>query len=477
MYLIIGLKIFILNYKEEYQKSIIFYYICMPKENFEVKCVLEANKDNILDTFEKNDIGRNEDVFSFVRYLQKVTGPYSVAIDGSWGSGKTFFVKQTKMILDALNPYTQFENEYSKDELYRVECSWEKFDQGKTKKTNQLCVYFDAWQYDFDEEPVLSLIYQISKNVTSAYKFQSERNYLDIATNFLDLFTSYSSNNLLRSFAKSNPTDRTSSYKDLQETINDYFNELLPEHGERLVVFIDELDRCNPRYAVRLLERIKHYFTNDKITFVFSVNLDQLQHTVKQYYGQDFNGYGYLDRFFDLILPMPKLDVKKFYKSIDFGFKSTTPFIIADAMIEKYEMSMRMILHYNEEIKERDFDINPLFDQETKFFISLIVLPVIIGLKLANHTAYTNFIQGKDGSVLTDVILSNKLILDRIYRNWFGGVEAEQNNIVNQMKEWTKQVYEALFSGGNDMLIGNIRVNETTREYARNIISELPKNH
>ena len=47
--------------------------------------------------------------------------------------------------------------------------------------------------------------------------------------------------------------------------------------GNRLIIMVDELDRCKPSYAVKLLERIKHYFTNDRITFVFSVNTYELE--------------------------------------------------------------------------------------------------------------------------------------------------------------------------------------------------------
>ena len=80
------------------------------------------------------------------------------------------------------------------------------------------------------------------------------------------------------------------------------FEEVLFEKSERLVIFMDELDRCRPSYAVQLLECIEHYFINDRITFVFSANLEQLQHTIKNIYGNDVDACRYLDCFFDLLL-------------------------------------------------------------------------------------------------------------------------------------------------------------------------------
>lgn len=93
--------------------------------------------------------------------------------------------------------------------------------------------------------------------------------------------------------------------KDIHAQIEELLASLLAERGNRLVIFIDELDRCKPTFAIQLLERIKHYFSNDQITFVFSVNTTELQHTIKQYYGTDFNATRYLDRFFDFRIDLP----------------------------------------------------------------------------------------------------------------------------------------------------------------------------
>jgi predicted KAP-like P-loop ATPase len=95
------------------------------------------------------------------------------------------------------------------------------------------------------------------------------------------------------------PLSELKSQKDIHAIVEAFLDSLLSEQGNRLVVFIDELDRCKPSYAVHLLERIKHYFSNDRITFVFSVNVEELQHTVRRYYGEGFDASRYLDRFFD----------------------------------------------------------------------------------------------------------------------------------------------------------------------------------
>lgn len=57
---------------------------------------LQPNKENLLRTFELDAIERNVDIYRFINLLNAIEDNCSVALDGAWGSGKTFFVKQTK---------------------------------------------------------------------------------------------------------------------------------------------------------------------------------------------------------------------------------------------------------------------------------------------------------------------------------------------------------------------------------------------
>jgi hypothetical protein len=66
-----------------------------------------------------------------------------------------------------------------------------------------------------------------------------------------------------------------------------------------IVIFIDELDRCRPTYAVKLLEEIKHLFDVPGLVFIFAMNGDQLAHSVTSAYGVGFDGRAYIRRFID----------------------------------------------------------------------------------------------------------------------------------------------------------------------------------
>ena len=83
-----------------------------------------------------------------------------------------------------------------------------------------------------------------------------------------------------------------------------------PQDG--MVLLIDELDRCRPRYAVEVLEVAKHLFQVPNIVFVIAFNPGALQASMQHAYGQQFPAREYLDRFFDLALDISSGNVGQY---------------------------------------------------------------------------------------------------------------------------------------------------------------------
>ncbi|MDY8109125.1 P-loop NTPase fold protein [Fulvimarina sp. 2208YS6-2-32] len=82
-----------------------------------------------------------------------------------------------------------------------------------------------------------------------------------------------------------------------------------------MFVFVDELDRCRPPYAIAMLERIKHLFEVPDLVFVVATDSKQLSHSVKAVYGVDFDSRKYLKRFFNRTYEFEKPDTEKFIRS------------------------------------------------------------------------------------------------------------------------------------------------------------------
>lgn len=102
-----------------------------------------------------------------------------------------------------------------------------------------------------------------------------------------------------------------SSLTDLLNAFDDLNDLSLP-----LFVFIDELDRCRPPYAIGLLERIKHLFDVDDIVFVFATDTVQLTRAITGFYGSEFNSHNYLHRFFSRTYNLPKPESLNFIASM-----------------------------------------------------------------------------------------------------------------------------------------------------------------
>ena len=78
---------------------------------------LKPTDENIRSTFETDLISRNSDVLRMVSLLENIDGGASISLDAKWGAGKTFFVKQVKMVLDAYNDFTQVLTEQEKSTI------------------------------------------------------------------------------------------------------------------------------------------------------------------------------------------------------------------------------------------------------------------------------------------------------------------------------------------------------------------------
>lgn len=426
---------------------------------------IKPTHENLVNAFCEDILNRNRDVFKFAEILNSLENGCSISLDGSWGSGKTFFVRQVKMFLDANNEFFGSINEDDKCVI---------IGQYGRKTTNaidfkpQVSVYYDAWENDNDEDPVLSLIYAILKNVNEDFSIDNDTSCIQIASNILQFFTGKDWNKLIDSFRSQDPLSELKKAKTIEEEIKKFLDALLAERGDRLVVFVDELDRCKPIYAVRLLERIKHYFDNDRITFVFSINTNELQHTIKRYYGDDFDACRYLDRFFDLRISLPPVNLANFYRSISFddGYVYDK---MCKEVINKYNLSLREIAKYVKLTKIAAF--NPTHgDQRVEFefpegkalkFCLTFIVPIMIGLRLVNSNQYERFVQGKDATPLLD--FADNVIIRRqtslLTRKESFDPEDKDKTVVT-VEDKLKQVYNALFNTDYDGVTYDKQVGE-----------------
>ncbi len=433
-------------------------------------------EDNLIQALLEDILNRNKDIVFFYDLLMAQEGSSTIAIDGRWGSGKTFFVRQSMLVINAKNPSSTF------DEEKRARITSRLFFKKKSEDdTNcDLAVYYDAWENDNDTDPVLSIIYEITKQLSIEYDFK-EKDIYKTAAHIVEVISGKNVSGLLESLKGENPLEKFKEQKILSEKIKQFFSEILIERGERLVVFVDELDRCKPTYAVRLLEQIKHYLSDDRVIFVFSVNIDELQHTIKHYYGDDFDACRYLDRFFDFRIALPPADLTKYYEKLGMntGYVSEK---VTMRIIKMYKMELRGISRFYRQVKtavyipthdndNKKFDF-AFSDGAAKLFMLMYIVPLAIGLNIVDISLYDDFVNGKDDSPLIE-LFAGEDVGEWDLRNCLKNDESfddEESKTKVTKEQIVKRVYKAIFVNEytgrkHSEIVGQYEFDDSAKKY------------
>ena len=230
------------------------------------------------------------DMTVFIQKLDKGV----IAIDGEWGSGKTWLAKKMKGQID--------------------------------EKGFASTVWLDTFNADWDDDPALSLITGIATQLPEAEKSEWLKESAALLSRLLPVVAKalFKTAANLAGIGKETADDiagvakdasqtylerRLKDLADRQQTLG-HLKKLMSDaikkaKGKKLVVFVDELDRCSPAYAIQFLERLKHLFDLEQVVYVLFWNRQQLQKAVEKFYGIGSNGEMYLDKFVDYPLYLP----------------------------------------------------------------------------------------------------------------------------------------------------------------------------
>ena len=429
-------------------------------------------KSNLALSIKNDTTGRNSNLYNLLRLLNFQQDSLSIAINGSWGTGKTFFIKQCQLMLD--NAFSCEDDEI----LQAIEklCPGEE-SLANIRKTHFRTAYYDAWEHDSEEDPIASLIRCLATTDWSTNVKESLIKAADIGSSILQATTNIDLKGLVKTL-KDNSSDLITpdNLEQIKKRFNATLAELAPDQG-KLTIFVDELDRCKPTYAVKLLERIKHYFNNPNVTFIFAVDLSQLQYTINQYYGLQFNGYQYLDRFFDLVISLSSPDIDKYFDNTKNileavqHFEKSDPknsyyYLFCKELINHFSFSIRQINHFYLKTNSAAYNLldqilNPqgiAFQSERngKFIIYEFLLPLMNALNQADIDEYNNFISGNASKETLNILAKSKY-----FTKYYKDISINESNI--DIIKGVSDIYNAIF---NDQDQTSLRIsNECTIDY------------
>lgn len=405
------------------------------------KYELEPTFENVSETFLKNSIQRNYYLYKFYELLNNIDSCFSICLDGAWGCGKTFFVKQTQLLLLSINPCIDIQkgkdaiNQNERNTLIKIKAEVEK--KYQNIPIVHYPIYYDAWDNDNAEDPLLSLIYSITKSLHNENYFTKNPTIWEKIKNCVkgiskSITVQYTKSSIspnenesfavclngdkfIESLESNKKIDLLDDFKkqdEIRTLINSFCDELLPERGNRLVIFIDELDRCKPTYAIKLLERIKHYFNQEQITFVFSTNIKELSKTVCNYYGQGFSADRYLDKFFNLKLQLPKVNIKTYFNYLqvfnNFGYnESILQEVVLYTNLELREISRFISFYYFARNYYHGYNYPPKPENEAFNFCIDYILPLMIAIKMTDSHLYETFMLGNETEFFENFMRGN----------------------------------------------------------------------
>jgi len=230
-----------------------------------------------------------------IRLLTASIDVSPMVIDGDWGTGKTEFCH--KLI-------NKFRNEH---ENYRL-------------------LYVDAFQADHADNPLLTVLSGVIGLLPEGSDKSALRNKAMPVVRFAAAAVGKAVvSHVLRQNADDLVDGLEESLQDAaDQAIDASVKALLKDHEEAqkniqalqtslaniakdapIVIFIDELDRCRPDFAVQMLEVIKHTFNVEGLQFVLVTNTRQLKAAINHRYGHQVDAQRYLDKFLKFSFRIP----------------------------------------------------------------------------------------------------------------------------------------------------------------------------
>jgi KAP family P-loop domain len=257
------------------------------------------------DIFERKDIGER-----LTRLIANTPDGFVLAVKAPFGAGKSVFLERFGKHLQSL-PSSQampvvsidaWGNDHYADPFEallvalaeRISCVRQEGRKADTENAIRTFLHIGS--------KLLKLI----RPVLAIKTLGVSEGAMAIATPILDnVSTTIESGEGLLELARERKTQADEFKESLLHTKNILCKDLNAENS-KLVFIIDELDRCRPDFAIKMLERIKHFFAVPGVVFVLALDNDNLNSAVQSVYGPTVNGERYLRKFFDMEFYLPR---------------------------------------------------------------------------------------------------------------------------------------------------------------------------
>ena len=253
--------------------------------------IMRRKNENIDETVDLlNRSGDIDNICRIIRQKAEDKSYYSLALTGEWGSGKSYVLTQVE----------------------------------KTLKSEFLIIHYDCWKNDFYEEPLYGILYSLvqyfngedDSDFSQSKYYEAMKNIIFGVVQLTPLVNIISKDTLPVVSEKMLGIKKTINKKKIDSNIDSFQKDIhsvldkiqaalatyIAFENKKIIIAVDELDRCLPNYALKVLNRLHHICYGASLILVTAVNKKELLGCINTEFGKelcdDFSSR-YLDRFFD----------------------------------------------------------------------------------------------------------------------------------------------------------------------------------
>lgn len=307
-----------------------------------------------------DDLGMGRAGDQVARMALEVEPPFTLGVTGKWGSGKTSVLRrafatlggrplQQKLLLNAsLEEGDKEAWDAQHHNKRQAELAWP--DGYANRCRASLCVWFSPWQYQNEPNPLLPLLREIQAQFEATLSFEAKAEKtvtqavrrgglaaLKVLETAVDAAVSISTARpvklasgltdcVQKGWADAEPAATALSdgqrfhllFENAIEEVLTSFAERYRRRAKtiqphlRLIVFIDDLDRCEEGVVVRLLEAIKLYLSSRRCVFILGLDDGAVLDALRRHWQDrsDDSNREYLEKLFQgtLAVPLPRTD-------------------------------------------------------------------------------------------------------------------------------------------------------------------------
>ncbi|MDM8515045.1 P-loop NTPase fold protein [Desulfobacterales bacterium HSG16] len=297
----------------------------------------------------EDDMGMARTGDLLARMSLEVNTPFSVRVTGKWGSGKTSVLRRAFVTLKG-QPVEQavllgepkqeagsdkWKNFHFDADDRQPVLDWES--EISSRAEQSLCVWYSPWQHQQADNPLIPLLLEIKAQFSTRIKIGEKLNRsaglatmtlleraIDGAATLMFQknmkLVQGTTDAVRKSWKESNPDlTKLSDGQRFQLLFEDAVENALkslPENkkddfkNSRLIIFIDDLDRCEESIIINLLESIKLYLGSPHCVFVLGMDDTAILGALKRFWegrSEDENRE-YLEKMFQatVAVPLPK---------------------------------------------------------------------------------------------------------------------------------------------------------------------------